>query len=63
MTLSDDFVRFVDPFCAAELGDFRGWGCVAAAAAAAAAAAETEVKVPQALQQVKRGNTRRFGKR
>ena len=59
MTLSDDFVRFVDPFCAAELGDFRGWGCVAAAAAAA----ETEVKVPQALQQVKRGNTRRFGKR
>ena len=55
MTLSDDFVRFVDPFCAAQLGDFCGWGGVAAA--------ETEVKVPQALQQVKRGNTRRFGKR
>ena len=59
MTLSDDFVRFVDPFCAAQLGDFCGWGGVAAAAAAA----ETEVKVPQALQQVKRGNTRRFGQR
>ena len=56
MTLSDDFVRFVDPFCAAQLGDFCGWGGVAAAA-------ETEVKVPQALQQVKRGNTRRFGQR
>ena len=59
MTLSDDFVRFVDPFCAAQLSDFCGWGDVAAAAAAA----ETEVKVPQALQQVKRGNTRRFGQR
>ena len=32
MTLSDEFVRFVDPFCAAQLGDFCGWGGVAAAA-------------------------------